>query len=125
MTRKFVVEALVMAIDSRNPESGLLHHSDRGSQYGGLEFQEILARRNISCSMSRKENCYHNATVESFFHTFKVECVHNKIYETRKQAKEDLFEYIEVFYNRKQLHSYLGYRSPAEFREHNMPLNSM
>ena len=67
--------------------------------------------------MSRKGNCYDNAVVESFFHSLKVECVHNKNYETRKEARADLFEYIEVFYNRKRLHSYLGYRSPVEFRE--------
>jgi len=117
MTRQLVVDALAMAIDNRSLEDGLLHHSDRGSQYASVEFQEILADRNISCSMSRKGNCYDNAVVESFFHTLKVECVHRKTYETRKQAKADLFEYIEVFYNRKRLHSYLGYRSPVEFRE--------
>jgi putative transposase len=117
MTRKLAVDALTMAIDRRNPEEGLLHHSDRGSQYASVEFQEILANRNITCSMSRKGNCYDNAVVESFFHSLKVECVHNKNYETRKEARADLFEYIEVFYNRKRLHSYLGYRSPVEFRE--------
>jgi putative transposase len=117
MTRQLVVDTLAMAIDNRSPEDGLLHHSDRGSQYASVELQEILADQNISCSMSRKENCYDNAVAESFFHTLKVECVHRKIYETRKQAKSDLFEYIEVFYNRKRLHSYLGYRGPVEFRE--------
>lgn len=117
MTRKLVVDALNMAVDGKSPESGLLYHSDRGSQYASVEFQEILADQNISCSMSRKGNCYDNAVAESFFHTLKVECVHRKIYETRKQAKSDLFEYIEVFYNRKRLHSYIGYRSPVEFRE--------
>ena len=106
-----------MAIGDSSPENGLLHHSDRGSQNASIEFQELLARQNISCSMIRKRNYYYNAVVEKFFHTLKIECVYNKIYETRKQAKSDLFEYIEIFYNRKRLHFYLEYQSPFKFRE--------
>jgi putative transposase len=117
MTKKLAVGALKMAIDKRNPDKGLLHHSDQGSQYASVEFQDTLSGRNISCSMSRKGNCYDNAVVESFFHTLKVEGVQGRIFETRKQARAELFEYIEVFYNRKRLHSYLGYKSPVEFRE--------
>jgi putative transposase len=117
MTRKSFVGTLSMAVDKRNPDNGLLLHSDRKNQYAGAGFQWILSHRNISYSKSRKGHCYDNEVVESFFHRLKVECVHNKTYETSKQSKANLFKYIEVFYSRKRLNSYLGYQSPTEFRE--------
>ncbi len=117
MTKKLAVGVLKMAIDKRNPEKGLLHHSDQRSQYASVEFQDTLSGLNISCSMSRKGNRYDSAVVERFFHMLKVECLKGRIYETRKQARAELFEYMEVFYNRKRLHPYLGYKSPVEFRE--------
>lgn len=115
LAQSLVTDALKMALLRRNPSRGLLHHSDRGSQYAGDDYQKILAENGIICSMSRKGNCYDNAVAESFFHTLKTELVRHRNYETRSQAKADLFEYMEVFYNRKRRHSSLGYKSPAEY----------
>jgi transposase InsO family protein len=115
LAQVLVMDALKMALLRRNPSRGLLHHSDRGSQYAGDDYQNILAERGIICSMSRKGDCYDNAVAESFFHTLKTELVRHRSYETRSQAKADLFEYMEVFYNRKRRHSSLGYKSPAEY----------
>jgi transposase InsO family protein len=109
-------QALTMALWRRKPSrGGLLYHSDRGVQYAAREYQQLLAAHGIACSMSRKGNCWDNAVVESFFHTLKVELVHHRRYLTRDEARQDIFEWIEVFYNRERRHSYLGYRSPAEF----------
>jgi transposase InsO family protein len=108
-------EALRMALAHRRPSGGLLHHSDRGSQYAGDAYQALLAEHAIEPSMSRKGNCWDNAVVESFFSTLKRELVHHEDYVDREAARRSLFEYIEVFYNRKRRHSTLGYRSPAEF----------
>ena len=91
----------------------LLHHSDRGSQYCSEDYQQLLQRQGITCSMSRKGNCWDNAVMESFFATLKKELIHQQRYATREEAKRSLFEYIEVFYNRERLHSALGYQSPA------------
>jgi putative transposase len=90
---------------------GLLHHSDRGVQYASDAYQTLLTRHGITCSMSAKGNCYDNAAMESFWATLKTELVHHERYATRDQAKASIFEYIEVFYNRKRLHSTLGYQS--------------
>ena len=92
-----------------------MHHSDRGSQYASATYQALLARNGIECSMSRKGNCWDNAPVESFFGSLKTELVHNQIYLTRAAARHEVFEYIEVFYNRIRRHSALDYVSPAEF----------
>jgi putative transposase len=108
-------EALEKAIRERCPAAGLLHHSDRGVQYACGDYQAILARRGITCSMSRSGNCYDNASIESFFKTFKVELVYQARYATREEARRSVHSYIEVFYNRQRLHSSLGYRSPAEY----------
>jgi transposase InsO family protein len=108
-------EALMKAIQMRCPRDGLLHHSDRGVQYACVAYQAILARHGITCSMSRSGNCYDNASMESFFKTFKVELVYQERYATREEAKRSIHSYIEVFYNRQRLHSSLGYRSPAEY----------
>jgi putative transposase len=108
-------EALSMAIQQRGPKAGLLHHSDRGVQYACVAYQAILARHGIRCSMSRSGNCYDNASMESFFKTFKVELVYQERYATREEARRSIHSYIEVFYNHQRLHSSLGYRSPAEY----------
>lgn len=108
-------DALTMAIWRRKPAAGLLHHSDRGVQYASRDYQQQLTDAGIACSMSRKGNCWDNAVVESFFRTLKVERVYHQRYRTREDAKQDVFQWIEVFYNRQRRHSTLGYRSPAEF----------
>jgi putative transposase len=107
--------ALRMALLQRRPAGPLLHHSDRGVQYACDEYQALLARHQIACSMSRRGNCYDNAVVESFFGTLKTELIHHHNYATRNEARLALFEYLEVFYNRKRRHSKLGYQSPAEY----------
>lgn len=115
MERWLVINALNMALQCRHPPKGLLHHSDRGSQYASNDYQKLLVDHKISCSMSRKGNCYDNAVMESFFATLKQELVYHRTYESRKKAKQDIFEYIQVWYNRKRSHSSLGYLSPEEF----------
>jgi len=115
LARDLVLSALRMALTGRNPGPGLMHHSDRGSQYASGDYQKELQRRGITCSMSRKGNCWDNAVVESFFATLKRELVHRCHFTTRRQAVREIFEYIEVFYNRQRRHSYLGYLSPVEF----------
>lgn len=108
-------QALQRALDQRGPAGELLHHSDRGVQYACDDYQQLLADREITPSMSRAGNCYDNAVVESFFGTLKTELIHHETYATRAAAHQALFEYIEVFYNRKRRHSALGYRSPIEY----------
>jgi transposase InsO family protein len=119
MTSELVLSALEMALGRRCPggEGGLLHHSDRGSQYCSGAFQEALLRAGIRCSMSRKGNCYDNAVMESFFATLKKELVHQADYASRQEARQSLFEYIEVFYNRRRRHSALGYVSPEQYEQ--------
>lgn len=108
-------EALMKAIRARCPKEGLLHHSDRGVQYACGEYQALLERHGMRCSMSRSGNCYDNASMESFFKTFKVELVYQERYASREEARKSIHSYIEVFYNHQRLHSSLGYRSPAEY----------
>lgn len=115
MTRQLVCDALTMAIWRRRPQPGLIAHSDRGSQYCSQQYQALLSAHGVLCSMSKKGDCYDNAAMESFFHSLKVERVHHRRYETREQAKQDVFEYIEVFYNQKRRHSTLNYKSPMQF----------
>ncbi len=117
MGRHLVVGALRMAIDARRPDGPLVHHSDRGAQYTSDDFRELLASHGIECSMSAAANCYDNAVVESFFGVLKRERVNRIRYRTRDEARADLFEYIEVFYNRKRRHGYIGNVSPADFEE--------
>jgi putative transposase len=109
------VEALGMALKHRRPAGELLHHSDRGVQYASDAYQSLLAEHGIEPSMSRTGNCWDNAVVESFFSTLKRELIHHESYASHAEARRSLFEYIEVFYNRRRRHSTLGYRSPAEF----------
>lgn len=115
LTVDLAESALTMALWRRKPQPGLLHHSDRGSQYAAGTYQQQLADHGIECSMSRKGDCWDNACVESFFATLKKELIHHRRYITREEARQEIFEYIEVFYNRTRRHSTLGYYSPAEF----------
>ena len=117
MTADIVIDALTMAWFRRKPGPGLIHHSDRGSQYASHAFQARLKEYGMVCSMSRKGNCWDNAPTESFFNSLKNERVHGTRYGTRAAAAADLFDYIEPFYNRKRIHSTLGYASPVKFLE--------
>ena len=115
MTADIVTDALTMAWFRRKPAAGLVHHSDRGSQYASHAFQAKLAEYGMLCSMSRKGNCWDNAPTESWFGSFKNERVYGELVKTRHEMKAMAFEYIEVFYNRKRLHSTLDYKSPMQF----------
>ncbi len=108
-------DALRMALEHRRPKGGLLHHSDRGVRYAGEAYRHLLAGHAIEPSMSRAGNCRDNAVTESFFGTAKRELTHHESYATREEARRSLFDYVEVFTNRRRLHSTLGYRSPAEY----------
>lgn len=114
---ELVKEALHMALIGRRPGVDLIHHSDRGSEYASTSYQEMLHQHAIQMSMSRKGDCYDNAMMESFWGTLKEECVGQYIFQSRKEAKTALFDYIEVFYNRKRRHSALGYLSPVDFEK--------
>jgi len=114
---KLVQSAMKMAIRHRDPDKGLIHHSDRGVQYAAQDFQDLLDDKNVVCSMSRKGNCWDNACAESFFGSLKNEWVKGKIYETYEDGEKDIFKYIEVFYNRKRRHASLGYVSPVVYEE--------
>ena len=109
------VNALSMAIERRRPDPGLLHHSDRGVQYACEAYRSLLDRYGIEPSMSRTGDCYDNAAMESFFSTLKRELIYHEKYQTRDEARLSIFEYIEVFYNRKRRHSAIGYQSPESF----------
>ena len=115
MKAELVMDALDMALRRRRPGVGLLHHSDRGSQYACEAYRSLLAAGGIACSMSRVGNCYDNAMKESFWSTLKREAIGDHVFETIAEARVTLFEYIEVFYNRKRRHSSLGYVSPEAF----------
>jgi len=115
MTAQLVTDALIMAIWRRGKPNALLHHSDRGSQYTSEQFQRLMADNGVTCSMSRAGNVWDNAAMESFFSSLKTERTARKTYRTRDQAKADVFDYIERFYNPKRRHSTLGYVSPIEF----------
>ena len=112
-----VQDAMKMALLHRRPGNGLIHHSDRGVQYAASDFQDLLEDNNVICSMSRKGNCWDNACVESFFGSLKTERVKDKIYGSFEDAKKDIFNYIEMFYNRKRRHKTLGYVSPVVYEE--------
>ena len=115
MTRRLVLSAPDMAVGRRQPGPGLIHYSDRGSQYACGDYQNALKAHGMVCSMSRKGDCWDNAPMESFFHTLKTELVHHRDYRTRWEARANIFEYIEVFYNRDRRHSALGFITPAEY----------
>jgi putative transposase len=121
MTAQLVTDALVMAVWRRGRPEALLHHSDRGSQYTSEPFQRLLEEMGITCSMSRSGNVWDNSAMESFFKSLKTERTDRKTYRTRAQAKADVFDYVERFYNPTRRHSTLGYVSPVQF-EQNMGL---
>lgn len=113
--RALVLQALRAAVGRRAPAAGLVHHSDRGSQYASDDYQAALADLGVVCSMSRKANCWDNAVAESFFATLKTELIYPRRFATREEAREAIFDFVEVFYNRRRRHSTLGYVSPVEF----------
>ena len=117
MFASLVTDALEMAIAKRNPGPGLIHHSDRGVQYASAAFQAILKEHDYSGSMSRKGDCWDNAVAESFFKTLKIELIHGHGYSSRDEVRLEIFEYIEVFYNRQRKHSSNGYLSPFEYEK--------
>jgi transposase InsO family protein len=117
MTTDLISAALNQALIRRKPAAGLVHHSDKGCQYTSSVFQELLKAHGIISSMSGTGNCYDNAAMESFFHTLKTEHTYFEHYQTREQAKQSIFEYVEVFYNRKRRHSTLGYLPPSVFEK--------
>lgn len=121
---ELTVAALTMALQHRQSGPGVLHHSDRGSQYAGHDYRQQLAAHGMVCSMSRKGNCYDNAVVESFFATLKTELVECADWPTREAARAAVFEYLEIWYNRHRLHSSLGYLTPMAYELMQAPENS-
>jgi putative transposase len=117
MESRLVVDALELAVQRRLPDEGLLAHSDRGSQYASEHYQRLLGKHGITCSMSRRADCWDNAPMESFFASLKKELVHGADFATKAEARAAIVEYIEVFYNNQRRHSSLGYVSPAEYEQ--------
>jgi len=115
MSQSLVIRALMMALALRKPPRGLMHHSDRGSQYASKAYRELLRQHGMVCSMSRKGNCWDNSPMERFFRSLKEEWIGDQLYNTREQAYRDLREYLMVYYNTKRLHSTLGYQTPFQF----------
>jgi len=115
MKTELIHDALNMAIWKRKPPKGVVHHSDRGSQYCSEIYRALQAQHGFVCSMSAAGNCYDNAVMESFYHSLKVELIHGQKYETREEASKAIFDYVEVFYNSQRLHSSLGYQTPEMF----------
>jgi putative transposase len=117
MTQKLVIQALFRAVAAKRPEKGLIHHSDRGSQYCAQAYQKLLQQFGMQTSMSRKGNCWDNAPMESCWGSLKTELVYHRRFATREQAKQEITEYIEIFYNRMRKQARLGYLSPAAFTQ--------
>jgi putative transposase len=117
LTRNLVSQSLIRAMTSKRPPRGLIHHSDRGSQYCSHEYRAILDRFGLTASMSRKGNCYDNAPMESFWGTLKQELIHHHRYRTRREAMQDITEYIEIFYNRQRRQARLGFLSPVVYEQ--------
>jgi len=115
MTTALIKDALTMALWRRGTPRNVLVHSDQGSQYRSMDYQMLLKEYDLNCSMSRKGNCHDNAVMESFFHTLKTELTNHYRYKSVEEAKQSIFEYIEVFYNTKRRHSYLNYKAPFEY----------
>ena len=115
MTKNLVSQSLFRAVAAKRPEPGLIHHSDRGSQYCSIEYLKLLEQFKMTASMSRKGNCWDNAPMESFWGSLKNELVYHKRYATRQEAMKDIQEYIEIFYNRQRKQARLDYLSPAAF----------
>ena len=125
MRSELVCDALSMAIDQRRPPPGLIFHSDRGSQYTSVEFTTLLERNDIRQSLSRPGQCWDNAVAESFFATLKCELINRHAWPTRLRARRAIFEYIEAWYNRRRLHSSLGYVSPVDYERRRVRLDSI
>ena len=117
MKKALVIRALMMAVNLRQPPAGLIHHSDRGSQYASHDYQKLLKQHKMVCSMSRKGNCWDNAPVERFFSSLKREWTGNRLYRTQQQAIADVREYVAMYYNSKRLHSTLGYTTPMNYEK--------
>jgi len=117
MTQNLVMQALFRAVAARRPEKGLAHHSDRGSQYCAHAYQRLLCQFGMQVSMSRKDNCWDNAPMESCWGSLKTELIHHRRFSTRDEAKREITEYIEIFYNRIRKQARLGYLSPAAFMQ--------
>lgn len=117
MKKSLVTRALMMAINLRKPKPGLIHHSDRGSQYASHQYQQLLKQHGIIASMSRKGNCWDNAPVERFFSSLKREWIGDQLYMNRENAINDIREYVAVYYNAKRLHSTLGYMTPLNYEK--------
>jgi len=117
MKKALVIRALMMAINLRKPSPGLIHHSDRGSQYASHDYQKLLKQHGMIPSMSRKGNCWDNAPVERFFSSLKREWTGDRLYRTRQQAMADVREYVAVYYNARRLHSTLGYKTPLDYEK--------
>ena len=117
MTTALVMTSLFRAVSNKRPAAGLIHHSDRGSQYCAKKFQKMLKQFNMQSSMSRRGNCFDNAPVESFWGTVKQELVHHRDYQSRQQAIREITEYIEIFYNRQRRQKRLGYLSPVAYEK--------
>mgnify|MGYP001812756358 FL=1 len=117
MKKALVIRALMMAINLRKPPPGLIHHSDRGSQYASHGYQALLKQHGVICSMSRKGNCWDNAPVERFFSSLKREWTGDRLYRTRQEAIADVREYVAVYYNSQRLHSTLGYKTPMNYEK--------
>jgi len=117
MRTELVLSALQMALGQRIPDGGMVYHSDRGSQYASGDYREVLKAYGIECSMSRKADCWDNAVLESFFATIKKELIYEQVWSTHEQIRPAITEYIEVFYNRQRLHSYLDYMSPVDYEK--------
>jgi putative transposase len=115
MTRKLIAQSLIRAVSAKRPQPGLIHHSDRGSQYCSYEYIKFLDRLGMQASMSRKGNCYDNAPMESFWGILKNELIHRRRYKTRQEAIREITEHIEIFYNRQRRQKRLGYLSPAAY----------
>jgi putative transposase len=115
MDAQLVIDALLMAIWRRGAPHELLHHSDQGSQYTSEDFQRLLAAHGVTCSMSRRGDCWDNSAMEAFFSTLKIECVNRRRYRSRDEARADVFDYIERFYNPVRRHSTIGGLSPLQF----------
>jgi putative transposase len=117
MTRELPLKALRMAVQRRKPGLGLIHHTDRGSQYASKDYQDALRRYGMVCSMSAKGRCYDNAVAESFFHSLKVELIHGQRFASRERAMSAIFKYVEVFFNTKRRHSSLDYMTPVAYEQ--------
>ena len=121
--QELVNEALMMAVEQRRPKPGLIHHSDQGILYSSGSYLALLKKYGMLRSMSGKGNCYDNAVAESFFSSLKNEIIHHRDYKTRDEARAEIFEYIELFYNRKRLHQSLNYQTPMQYKSDGVSLN--